>query len=334
MMRVSRPPDPIPLKTPFFTPARSGMIYCVLAALGYAATNVCLRKLAVLRCDPTWVVFNKELVTVLVIGPWLLAQTVRRRLRLPSWKVLGMILLTGLMVQLAGNLALQWSLGAVGLAVAVPVNFGLKLLSVAVFGWWILHEAVSLRAALVIGLLLAALILLSSGAEGASSSIAATGSPPNGWLIIGALAAAGASGVSFALLSIVIRHTLRRTTPTGILVLLIAGTGVATLGPISYLQSGWEIAANTTTEEWAWILAAGIFNLLAFLSISKGLQLTPVVHANILNASQVAMAALAGVFFFHEAFPVSLMLGVSLTIVGILLADRPPATDEIVEAGV
>jgi DME family drug/metabolite transporter len=321
------------------------MVYCALAAANYTATNICLRQLASLRCDPTWVVCNKELVTVLAIGPWLLVLLARRRLRLPPVKDLGLILLTGLFVQLAGNLGFQWSLGVVGLAVTIPVCFGLMLLGGAAFGWWILREAVSPRAMLAVGLLLAALILLGSGANAAPEN-GSSGTPllqkeglptpfqPGGWCVAGAVAAAGAAGVIFALLSIVIRHTLRRTTPAGVLMFIITGVGVAILGPISCARWGWQIAADTSTEQWAWILAAGIFNLLGFLSIAKGLQRTPIVHANVLNASQVAMAAVAGVFLFHEAFPPSLTAGVALTIVGILLIDRPQTASETVETAV
>jgi DME family drug/metabolite transporter len=335
MDRVNDPllsPSP---KTICSSPFPWGMVYCALSAVFYTATNVCLRKLAALECDPTWVVCNKELVTVLALGPWLLALLARRRLRRPPLKDLGLIFLTGLLVQLAGNLGVQWSLGVVGLAVTIPVCFGLMLLGGAAFGWWILRETVSPRAMLAVGLLLAALILLGSGAKGASRSIVgAAEMPPGGWSVIGAVAAAGAAGVIFALLSIVIRHTLRRTTPAGVLMFIITGAGVITLGPISVARWGWQITARTSAEQWAWILAAGVFNLLGFLSISKGLRLTPIVHANVLNASQVAMAALAGVFLFHEALPASLSAGVLLTIVGILLIDRPQTASETVEAAV
>ena len=46
--------------------------------------------------------------------------------------------------------------------------------------------------------------------------------------------------------------------------------------------------------------AAGVFNLIGFLGLIYGLQRTTVVHANVVNASQVAMAAVAGMALFHE----------------------------------
>ncbi|MBN2580141.1 MAG: DMT family transporter [Pirellulales bacterium] len=324
-----------PLNASPWTPARWGMICCALSAVNYTAANVCLRKLTALDCDPTWVVCNKELVTVLVIGPWLLWWFARGLLRLPPGRDLGIIFVTGLFVQLVGNLGVQWSLGVVGLAVTIPVCYGLMLLGGAALGWWFLREGVSLRAAGAMGLLLVALILLGAGAKASSppadESAAAL---PGAWRAIGAVAAAGTAGVIFAVLAIVIRHTLRRTTPTSVLMVLITGAGVITLGPFCLLREGGQIVRTTTPEQWAWIAGAGIFNLLGFLCLTKGLQLTPVVHANVLNASQVAMAAVAGILFFREAFPLSLTAGVILTIVGILLIDRPKTASETVDAAV
>lgn len=50
--------------------------------------------------------------------------------------------------------------------------------------------------------------------------------------------------------------------------------------------------------------------------------MTTIVHANVLNASQVAMAAVAGLLFFAEEPSAHLILGICLTIAGTLLIDR------------
>ncbi len=72
------------------------------------------------------------------------------------------------------------------------------------------------------------------------------------------------------------------------------------------------------------MLAAGTLNLIAFIAIAKGLELTTAVHANMLNASQVAMCSVAGVLLFPEKPSWALLFGVSLTIAGTLLI-APPA---------
>ena len=69
---------------------------------------------------------------------------------------------------------------------------------------------------------------------------------------------------------------------------------------------------------------------MGFLGLIHGLQRTTVVHANVVNASQVAMAAMAGMALFHEPPNPWVLLGVGLTIVGIVWIDRPAeAVDEI-----
>ena len=45
----------------------------------------------------------------------------------------------------------------------------------------------------------------------------------------------------------------------------------------------------------------------------------PVVQGNLVNASQGAMAAVAGVAFFDEAWTAALSIGVGLTVLGLLV---------------
>ena len=99
--------------------------------------------------------------------------------------------------------------------------------------------------------------------------------------------------------------------------------GVISLGPLSLWQLGIEGWGQTPPGDFVIMLLAGGFNLIAFLAISKGLQLTTIVHANVLNASQVAMAAVAGLLLFAEQPSPQLVLGICLTIVGMMLIDRP-----------
>ncbi len=67
------------------------------------------------------------------------------------------------------------------------------------------------------------------------------------------------------------------------------------------------------------MLGAGLCNTLAFLSLTKSLQLTSVVYVNALNATQATLAAVAGVLIFGEALSPWLAVGVGLTIAGLLV---------------
>ena len=105
--------------------------------------------------------------------------------------------------------------------------------------------------------------------------------------------------------------------------------GPLSLGPISLCRLGLRPLWATPPEQYAWMLAGGLFNVVAFLAVCKGLHLTTVVRANMLNATQVAMAALAGVVLFRESPTPWLLLGVGLTLAGILLMDGPAAGEPL-----
>ena len=306
------------------SPVVAGTACCVFSAVGYTAANICMRRLTELQCDPMWAVCIKELVAVLVVGPWLLVRGLRGQKVLPPWRALALLMLVGLVIQLGGNLSFQWSLGVVGLAVAIPAIFGVMLTTSAAMGSIFLGERVSRRCAVAIGVLVASLMLLGLSAGAAGRSVSASSTP----LVIGAaVAAACLAGALYALLTTTIRHTVTGATRTSAVVLIVTGMGVLSLGPLSIWRLGTQRLLDTSPEQIAWMLAAGAFNLVAFLAITKGLELTTVVHANLLNASQVAMAAIAGMMIFNETLNPWLMLGVGATIVGILLIDRPDHGD-------
>jgi len=329
-------------------PAVLGTTYCIVSALGYTAANVCLRKLAALEADETWVICVKELVTVGVVGPWLAIEAFRRRKVMPPPRALAALLAAGVAVQLAGNLPLQWALHVVGIAIAMPVLFGVMLTSAALLGLVFLKEPLSVRSAAAVGLLVAAIALLSAGVvargavdyrpgsqaaavEAAATSGASAGvlDPPRleARLVVLGVGAACLCGVMFALLSITVRFTATAQVPVASIVFVITGMGVLSMGTLSLWRLGPERLLATDPEHLGWMLAAGTSNLLAFLAITKGLQLTTVVHANVLNASQVAMGAMAGVLLFGESLNAWSILGIALTIAGTVLFRQPESED-------
>ena len=100
--------------------------------------------------------------------------------------------------------------------------------------------------------------------------------------------------------------------------------GTLILGPTSVYRLGLPSLLSMPPENYAWLLCGGIFNLVGFAAIGKGFQLTTVVRVNMLNVSQVAMAAVAGIVLFSEPPTPWLLLGVVLTIAGIFLMGGPP----------
>ena len=302
-----------------FPPAVLGTAYCIASALCYTGSNICLRQLAGAGADEMWVICIKELVTVAVIGPWLLWRASQHVRVMPPLRATGILILAGLAVQLAGNLSVQWAFGIVGIAITVPVIFGVMLTASAVMGLTFLGERVPARSVAAISVLIGSIVFLSLGAGQTSESGATSGLQTDlSWALLG-VGAASIGGLTYAGLSTVIRSAMTARVPVTTVVFIITGTGAFTLGVLSLWHLGPKTLMQTDFHQMTWMLGAGAFNLVAFLSITKGLQLTTVVHANLLNASQVAMAGLAGIWLFNEAANVWLALGIGLTVAGVLL---------------
>lgn len=300
-------------------PAAWGSVLCFLSAIGYTATNMCLRRLAALETDPMWATAMKEMVSVAVLGPWFLTRVVRGERFLPSARWMAFLVLSALAAQFAGNIFQQWSFGVVGLAIAVPVIFSVVLSGGAVLAWIVLGEKVSLRTIQAMIFLIAAIILLSFGAVHAGSLL------PHisvGKILLG-IGAACIAGVAFAQLGLMLRMGSSSGISALVLVFLVTGVGAGLLAPLSLWRLGPSLLAQTTPEQWTYMLGAGTCNLLAFLAITTGLRWTKLVRANVLNAAQVAMGAVAGIFVFGEAWNQGVVVGVVLTILGILWMGSP-----------
>ncbi len=374
-----------------------GNFLCSLAAVFYTASNICLRRLAGADVDPLLVIFVKELVTVVVIGPWLVWQQLRGQSVFPSLGILLMLACTGTATQLLGNVNVQWSYGVVGLAVVMPAVFASMLMASALLGYLLLGERITWRAACAVGILVVAIVFLSSSvgrrspgptpkeeeagriAERAptasipaeASHLLADGSAWPGpeassddlrlptvitpnmlraepvieiagnrsrpmtettpgqtalgeWFGISGLAVLGIAasclaGLVYAVLGVVIRWVSSRKTSVSATIFMITFMGVAWLGPMIFLGKSPEEPSPVPSDAWLWMIASGLLNLLGFASLTRGLHLTKVVYANLMNASQVALGSLAGILLFHEPLDGWLATGILLTVGGIVL---------------
>jgi drug/metabolite transporter (DMT)-like permease len=307
----------------------SGTALCVIAALTYTVANICLRRLSELGCDPVWTICVKESIAVFVVGPWLLWQALQGRKTLPDRFTLLLLIAVGLLTELFGNLSWQWAVGVVGIAVTVPASFGLSITGGAILGWLFLKERVSWQSAVAIAVIWVALGFLGAGAN----SVNATPETASGGLagpmqaILG-IAAASLSGVVFAILGIASCYSVRHSTPPVIVGFWIMLMGLVSLGPLSVYRLGVPQLLATTPEQMVLMFVAGIFNLIGFTALFTGMQRTTVVQANVTNASQVAFAAVAGMLLFHELPNIWLVLGIILTIIGILGGGQLSQEDE------
>ncbi len=346
--------EPTPALYALREPIVLGTLCGLASAVGYTAANACLR--AVANCDPVWVSFAKALPTVALFGPVLLVRLLSGREALPAWAPLRVLLLSAIVSQLLGNVIFQWSLGVIGMALTVPLTLGAMIAGAALMGRLWLHEPVTVSMAASMAVLIAAVFVLSSGARQAADPSA----PPAGQLraeqsvsgsvqstravspaapgepavpVLWGVVAACLSGLAYAYLGVAIRAVVRDALSLWMTTVAVTLTGLVTLGSLGLAMPGLSAWQTTTGPELAMMVAAGLFNALAFLALTKALQLVPVAHVNVLNASQAALGAMAGVLFFAETSSWQLWLGVGLTALGLLMMRRPTSIAQRVGPG-
>ena len=300
-------------------PVLLGTVLGIISSLSYTAANVYLRKLAGHE-DVVWISCIKA-VPVAVVA-WLLVGRLVRQGR-PVWpnrRQLLWLMVSGVLVQLGGNVAFQWSLGQIGLAMTVPLMFGSLILSGALMGRFVLHEPITSRSAIAMLILIIAISILSLGTPQANRSVAEElrSAPGSAALLAAAVAVACLAGVSYAMVGIVIRRVLLARLPVASTLMVISTTGIVVLGAVSLGRVGLAGLLATGEPQFRDMLVAGVFNMLAFFALGKSLEVIPVVRVNALNASQAAMAGVAGVLIFGETLSPALIFGAALTVVGLI----------------
>jgi drug/metabolite transporter (DMT)-like permease len=304
------------------------------SAIGYTLANICLRS--VTHLDPTWVSQVKTVPTVVGMAPWILVRLVRGQALVPSLGMLGLVMATGAVGQLFGNVAFQWSLGVIGVALSVPLTLGAMIVSGGLLGRILLGDRISHSMTMASAVLMLAICVLSFGAPQANASILQTGTADEGHsllLVLAAVAAACLSGVAYSCLSVMLRFAANRGTPISSLLFVVGLTGFVLLGGIVRWRLGripWETLHG---ENLAYLLGAGTTNVLAFAALTKALHLASVPFVNALSASQSAMAALVGVLLFGEALSLPMLAGVALTAAGLMMIRGDAKLPDLQAAG-
>ncbi len=310
---------------------RVGAFLGILSAITYTGANIFLRHVAVV-CDPAWVSFTKAVPativgwTLVLIGMW------QGRRMMPPGDLLRTLIALAVFVQLAGNIAFQWSLGQIGLALAVPLSFGSIIVSGAILGRIWLSEHITIRSAFAIVILISAVVILSLGAAPEQRVITKdmVATPA---VLLGVIAACSA-GLAYAVNTTYIRAMALGVMPVATTLMVISTVGVVVHGILTSFRIGWAGVTATTADQWLAMLGAGVFNAIAFFSLGYALQRITVLHVNLLNASQVAMAAMAGVILFGEQPSTAMFVGCALTAVGMILVQghtKDPALERLEE---
>ena len=293
-----------------------GAVAGFASAVLYTAANVQLRRSV--GVDPFLVAAVKSVPTTLGIVPAVLWMLARRQPLATDYSMATRFAAVALLGQFVGNAAFQVALEHITLAVAVPITLGTLIIGGGLLGWRYLGEPIGRARAVSMVLLITAVGVLSMGDNQTNASVTgeqATGPPVVWW----GAACAVASGAAYSLFGVTMRRTLQSGMSLPVTMLISGVVGMVSLWGYCGVRLGTAYFHTITDHQW-WVMStAGAFNFAAFAALSAALQRLPVVAVNLINASQVAMATLAGVWLFDESLNGSVYAGVLLTVAGLLV---------------
>lgn len=297
-----------------YDPMIRGTILGLVSALAYTAANIALRDLSSTEgvVWAMWVSSVKAVPCFLVSVILVTFRKLKGLQAFPPRRKLLPLLAAALMMQFGGNAAFTWSLSKVGLILTVPITFSTLISGSAILGWIFLGDPINKRTLTSILLLLLSIICLSFAADSSFPDVPGT-------TIVSGMLLAGLAGLSYGTNSIVIRQFLGGKYSVSSILVIMSTCGVFVLGSVAFTLMGPERISQIEPGQWSSMIWAGLANAVAFYAVSSALRYIPAVRANLLNASQTAMCALAGVLLFQEHLTWLLAVGIGLTIAGLML---------------
>ena len=300
----------------------AGALFGLSSAILYTATNVALRHCV--DIDAFLVSAVKAIPTVAILGPYLIWMTIRKEVIASNYQMVPRFILAALLGQFVGNAFFQLALGRIGLAVSVPITLGTMIIGAAILGRLLLHEKVNLRTLIAMVILLSSILVLSIPSTNPPSPVDSLtkgkadidGTPAE--VGLGSICAA-MSGLAYAVFGTTMRQALTGGLSAPFTMFVSGSVGAIALWGFSFYRMGTDLILEVPPGYWGTMFIAGMLNFLAFVSLSISLKSLPVVAVNLLNASQVAMAAIAGIIFFAEPITGSLIVGICLTLTGLLV---------------
>ncbi len=299
---------------------RIGVVLGIVSAVGYAATNLALRKVAT-PGDTDWAIWvtaNKAVPAALVAWGLVLWRLKQGLPALPPRRLVGKLLLASVLMQYGGNFMFQWSLSLGGLVITVPLCFAAIIIAGAWLGRIVLNDPITPRTMASVVILGASILFLSIGAGDAATAMNADATPLT---IVLAVVTACVSGASYGIIGVIIRRLVTSDLSVSSSLVVFSSFGVVVPGAHAVLACGVDRVLGTTGDQWVMLIAAGCLNAIAFFSVACSLKRINVNFVNVLNAGQNAMCAAAGVLLFAEPYTHSLATGCVLTVIGLSIVD-------------
>ncbi|MGL6196427.1 MAG: EamA family transporter, partial [Thermoguttaceae bacterium] len=111
--------------------------------------------------------------------------------------------------------------------------------------------------------------------------------------------------------------------PITLIMIIVTGVGVVAFGGKILATRGFHgLFIAPEPWWWYWVLLAGILNLMGFFFQVQGLLLASAAKMSLISASQIVILAVVGVLFFKEPMSILILIGVVLTITGVIFASK------------
>ena len=327
----------------------TGTVLIFLSTFFYAVSSVVLRMLTDLKVDIDWFLYFKEATGALFLLPWIVFRLFQNRYRWVSKRLLFYIVIGSVFCQLIGARLHMWGLAVLGLVIAVPIVQSSTMLGTAYLGQYVLGDLLSRRRKIAMGVLIAAVILLSVGKESTENPQASTG--------IFLLVAMGTviAGMAYSVYIIILRFSARQfwgtedgvwasfrfsqwvgydfpisspkrlysPMPVTLVMLVVLGVGIITFGSCLYVRTGLDGFTNVPPVAWLLVPITGLCNMVGFFFQIHGLRLTSAVQASLIAVSQILVLSLIGMLFFDEPTNLLVWIGLTLTAYGVVLSAKP-----------
>ncbi|MDR2756752.1 MAG: DMT family transporter [Planctomycetaceae bacterium] len=334
-----------------------GTIFSFLSTLCYAVSNTIIRFLTDYNFDNDWILFYKESVGLFILIPWLMLRLFQGRFQFISKRLIFYVMFAAVFCQLIGAHLQVLGYAVIGLVIAVPLIQSSTLLGVAILGRYLLGDPLSQRRKIAMIILITAVILLSVGKElTLESGTAIVQSQNTGFFL---LIAAGTilAGISYSIYIIILRHVIRKywnennsawlsfqfsqwvgfdfrnspcetgkcyaPFPVTLMMCVVLSVGIIIFGSCLFWKQG--ITGFYNVPRWAWgvIPISGICNTLGFFFQIQGLRMTTAVQASLIAVSQILVLSLIGFAFFNETINLLVLLGLMLTVYGVVMSAKP-----------
>lgn len=304
-----------------------GTIICIVSTILYSCSNIILRELTGMRLDPRWILCVKEIVCVSAVVPVIIVLNLLGKYRWPKWKWVICIIIGGTVCEVVGAQLQLWAYTVVGIIVTIPLIQSANLIVAVIVGAFFLREKIFFRGAVAVGILVVSMICLIFGPMPDQAQELPT---PHStiWLILGGVGACVA-GIAYAIYVVLLRYTSEnREMPISLIMVIVTGIGVLVFGVQLLAERGFSgFYQGIPPKAWFWVLLTGVANTIGFYFQVLGLRYTVIARAQLIAAAQIVLITIVGILYFGEIANTLVWIGVSLTILGVLVITKPDKTE-------